>query len=73
VPDQPNPPSTVISNIFVRILWDEPYNNGAAILEYEVSIQNSLGIFNPEALYCDGTRDPVLSTRYCEIPMIVLR
>ena len=73
VPDQPNAPRTLINNIFVRIEWDLPYINSAEIEAYEVFVANNLGEFILEQTYCKGDVEPVLSERYCEIPMIKLR
>jgi hypothetical protein len=72
VPDQPNAPVTVITNIFVRIEWDEPYLNSSPVLAYEVYVADADGVFNLESYYCNGAVDPCLSQRYCEIPMSVL-
>jgi hypothetical protein len=72
VPDKPNAPVTVITNIFIRIEWDEPYLNSSPILAYKVYVADADGIFNVENYYCNGSVDPCLSQRYCEIPMSVL-
>jgi hypothetical protein len=34
---------------------------------------NSLGEYYLESFYCNGAEEPVLSQKYCEIPMTVLR
>lgn len=73
VPEKPLPPQTVITNIFVRIQWDEPYLNSSPILAYEIQVADADGKFAVEDYYCDGAEEPCLSQRYCEIPMSVLR
>jgi hypothetical protein len=73
VPEKPDPPVLTISNIFVRIEWAEPYTNSAPIEAYEIEVADSMGTFAVENLYCKGAEEPVLSNRYCNIPMDVLR
>lgn len=57
----------------MRIEWDEPYLNSAPIDAYEIFVGDSDGNFNLESTYCNGYVEPVLTERYCEIPMTVLR
>lgn len=73
VPDEPPAPTTSIINIFVRVQWDEPYLNSSPIEAYEVYVADKDGNFVVENTYCNGAEEPVLSQRYCEIPMSVLR
>jgi hypothetical protein len=44
-PDAPTTPVTSIENIYVKIDWDEPASNSAAIDGYEVYIAASSGTF----------------------------
>lgn len=73
IPEQPDAPTTVINNIFVRISWTDPYLNSSPIQSYSVFIANKDGAFAKDATYCDGEKEPILTQKYCEIPMTALR
>jgi hypothetical protein len=71
-PDQPDPPTTFINNIFVKVQWSAANSSGSTITAYKVFIQDSNTDFLQETTYCDGSMEPVLSQLYCEVPMGVL-
>jgi hypothetical protein len=72
-PDAPTAPTTSIENEFVRIVWNEPSANSAALDGYEVFIAQADGTFLLESTYCDGfTSAAVLADHYCLVPMTVL-
>lgn len=54
VPDQPNPPTTSINNIFVRIAWEDPYLNSSPVISYRLFVANKDGAFAEELTYCSG-------------------
>lgn len=61
VPEQPTAPITAINNIFVRILWTDPYLNSSPINAYQIFIVNKDGVFATDATYCDGSKEPIIS------------
>ena len=72
-PDAPNTATTTIENQFVRISWNEPSSNSAALDGYEVSIAHANSSFIIESTYCDGFSSAVVLTNaYCLVPMTVL-
>jgi hypothetical protein len=72
-PDAPTAVVTSIENIYVRIYWDEPSGNSAALDGYDVYIAKSDGTMRLESTYCDGfTTASILSDHYCLVPMTVL-
>jgi titin len=54
-PGKPDAVTVEIDNIYVKISWDEPLLNGAAIDAYKVIIVGSDGLTWAEASTCDGT------------------
>ena len=70
---KPVAPTTTIVNMYVRISWTAPATGSATINGYKVYIADKDGTFLEESTYCNGNTDPVLSQRYCEVPMSVLR
>jgi hypothetical protein len=72
-PKKPVLPVTTIVNNFVRVTWIEPATGSAAINGYKVYIADKDGLFREETTYCNGSINPVLSQKYCEVPMSVLR
>jgi hypothetical protein len=73
VPEQPDAPTTTIDNIYVRIIWTDPYLNSSPIISYKLFIANIDGAFAEDLTYCNGANEPILSQRYCELPMTALR
>jgi hypothetical protein len=71
-PQQMDPPTTFINNIFVKVEWLPAVSNGSPITEYKVFVKNRIGQFLQENTYCNGAVEPVLSQHFCEIPMSVL-
>ena len=73
-PDTPAPPTTSIHNHYIRIQWTTPYQNSAPINAYKVFIGETTSInFIEDTTYCDGSIEPVLSNKYCDVPMSALR
>ena len=66
-------PTVTVSGINVRISWVAPNSNGADIFEYEVLIKESDGDFSENTAYCDGSDAAIVTRRYCDIPMSILR
>ena len=73
VPEKPEAPSTSIDNVSVRISWVDPDPNSSPITGFEVMVATSTGEFVFDLLYCDAATEPIVSQRYCEIPVSVLR
>lgn len=57
----------------VKISWTDPDSNSGTINGYKVYIADSSGTYQEEVTYCYGMIDPVLTNKYCEVPMSVLR
>jgi hypothetical protein len=73
-PDAPTTVVTTIENIYVRLAWNEPAANSAAIDGYDVYIMDSTGSYVRESTYCDGfTNSVVLEGAYCLVPMSILQ
>jgi len=73
VPDEPDPPITVINNKFVRITWTDPAANFEAIDSYRVLVVHSDGVtFTEELTYCDASDPVTFERQYCEIPLALL-
>ena len=53
-PEQPISPSTSNSGTEIVIDWEAPYNNGAVISSYTITIQQSDGIYSEDTVNCDG-------------------
>jgi hypothetical protein len=72
-PDKPDPVTTVINNVYVRITWVDPSNNYESIDKYDIRIRESDGVtFIQQLQYCDGTNPLVISRKYCEVPVTLL-
>ena len=71
-PQQMDPPTTYINNIFIKVEWIPAVSNGSPITEYKVFVKQQNGDFRQETTYCNGSIEPVLSQHFCEIPMSVL-
>ena len=54
-------------------MWNLPEEYGSAIFKYEIQIQTSLGAWEEETSYCDGSLNVIGEDRECEIPLSVLR
>ena len=73
VPEKPAAPSTSINNVSVRVSWVDPDSNSSPITGYEVMVATSTGDFIFDLQFCDAATEPIISQRYCEIPVSVLR
>ena len=62
--------TTVESEIYVRIDWDEPYDGSASLIRFDVLIEEKDGDFSAEPVSCNGV-DPLVT--YCDVPMQTLR
>jgi hypothetical protein len=65
-PSKPDPVTTVIDNIYVRISWSEPANNGVSIESYRVMILKEDSLTLEESTSCTGSDPSVL---YCLVEM----
>lgn len=55
-PAQPNPVTTVVDLVNVKISWLLPVTNGDAITKYQILILQSDGVTYSESVaYCDGS------------------
>jgi hypothetical protein len=51
----PIAPTSSVAADQVILNWTEPYDNGATIISYIVTIKDSLGVFQTELTSCDGS------------------
>ena len=73
VPEQPQPPTTLIRNQSVKIAWVAPFDSYAALTEYTVLIAHSdLVTYSDVLTYCDGANPVTFALQACEIPLEVL-
>jgi antitoxin (DNA-binding transcriptional repressor) of toxin-antitoxin stability system len=72
-PGEPAAPVTSITDIFVKLHWVAPDPKGSPLTEYEILIRTAAGTFLEEATYCRGSLSAVVESRYCHVPMTVLR
>ena len=69
VPSKPDPPTTVLDNLTVKISWAIPAINHSPIDAYRLSIKNLGSNLVVESSYCDGSTEPVKGQRWCQVPM----
>lgn len=64
-----------MTDIYVKIAWVLPSDHSAAVQEYEILIQQGGGssTFTAQSTFCDGSNLAVVASRYCLVPMTVLR
>lgn len=67
-----DPVSSVIENIYVKISWAIPDNNGAQILTYRVLLLASDTITWLESEYCQSDDTSLLENMSCYVPMAEL-
>lgn len=60
-------------SIFTQWTWTAPADNGAEITAYRLLVEGADGTMKEEQLYCPPTDTSLLTNRYCNIPMAVLR
>jgi len=73
VPDEPDPPSTTLDSLTVKIAWTAPGANYGGITAYKLAVVDSGGTAIEEEANCDGSTAPVLAQLYCQVPMTRLR
>jgi hypothetical protein len=61
--------TTVIDNIYVKVSWTAPDNNGATITKYKVVLLASDSITWVESKYCESTDVALLTDMQCYVPM----
>lgn len=58
----------------IKISWTDPYGNSEPILDYQILIrQSDLITFTETTDHCNGQVDPAKSSKYCFVPLTVLR
>ena len=58
----------------VKILWVAPYDNEQTITAYEILVLNKAGDqWIEDVTNCDGSTQEIVSQRYCQVPMQVLK
>jgi hypothetical protein len=68
VPNQPQAPLTSVIGEDVVVSWKAPYNGGALVTEYLITIRESDGVTYTEALVgCDGTDPTIVLNRQCSV------
>jgi hypothetical protein len=60
-------------SIFTQWTWTAPADNGAALTAYRLYVEAADGTMVEEALYCPSSDTSLLTNRYCNMPMAVLR
>lgn len=68
VPSMMLPVATVVSNIYVKISWVRPTENGASITAYKIMIMKGDGTFSASTS-CDGSLTLLINQLYCMVPM----
>jgi len=69
VPSKMDPVVTVIDNIYVKISWTQPNENGAVITRYLIEIANFNYVAFAESPNCDGNEIQTFSDKYCLVLM----
>lgn len=64
-----NPVITTINNIYVKIAWTQPNDNGAAITRYYILIVSNSGSGFSESPNCDGNNIMTFANMYCLVLM----
>ena len=73
VPDPCDPVQSEITNLDVKLTWNEPSDNFAEVEYYTVKVlESNLVDFTEETLYCDGTNEQVVQQKSCLIPLSLL-
>lgn len=73
IPNQPNAPVTSVIGETVVVSWRAPYNGGAVITSYLITIRQSDGMtFTEETVGCDGTDSQIVLTRQCSVTIQAL-
>lgn len=63
------PVTTQVYNIYVKISWSAPINNGAEITAYNIEILNGDGFTYSSSANCNGADSTIVSQLYCMVPM----
>jgi hypothetical protein len=64
--------TTVIDNIYVKVSWSAPDDNGATITNYKVVLLASNSITWLESEYCESTDVVLVTDMQCYVPMAEL-
>jgi hypothetical protein len=64
-----DPIVTVIDNIYVKLSWSQPAENGAVITRYLIEIANSNYISFAASPNCDGNEIQTFADKYCLVLM----
>ena len=68
-----SPVSTGPLSIFTQWTWTAPSSNGAALTAYRLYVEDANGTMLEESIYCPSSDTSLLTNRYCNMPMAVLR
>ena len=69
VPETPSTPTVSISDLYVKVQWNQPFLNYVQLVKYEVLLEDINGDFIEVASLCDGSAYATLTNLYCLIPM----
>lgn len=69
VPSQMQPASLSIENIYVKVDFIAPSENGASIEAYRILIRTADGMLWLESQHCLSTEPSLLTNLYCYVPM----
>jgi hypothetical protein len=73
IPNQPQAPSTTVSNENVVVSWIAPADNGSPITGYKLLFIKSDGLSYEESTTgCDGSNPTIVLARSCVMPMGLL-
>ncbi len=71
-PVKPDPITTEINNLFVRVAWTAYINNNFEALDkFQIIFKKSDGDLIEIKANCDGTNSVIFAQRYCDVPMTV--
>jgi hypothetical protein len=73
VPGQPTAATTAFQDASVRVSWTAPSANFKTITAYGVELRDSAGNYHNLTSYCDPVSAGLVSSRYCDVPVSVLR
>lgn len=55
------------------IMWTAPYDSGAEITSYTITIKQKDGTFSEEPISCDGSDPVIMFSLSCNVPGATLR
>lgn len=53
-------------------MWDEPSNNEAPIIAYDVTILDADGVQKNDPVSCDGADTSIVIAKECYVPLLTL-